>query len=223
MESRLAPGSRPLEIADAFRTRLGLRVLYVADLDAIVHGTPGWSVYSQLIDAGLELLIDAGVDSPGVARKLVEAGAARVIVGLESCPGPSVLREIVAEIGPDRLIFSLDLQAGRPLVAPGCWPGMTPIEIARTVLPQGMDGLILLDLAGVGVGEGVPTADLGAAILREFPGTRLITGGGVRNVDDLALEADRGSAGVLVASALHSGKLNMADLSPYTDGWPASS
>ncbi|MCY2965545.1 MAG: HisA/HisF-related TIM barrel protein [Planctomycetota bacterium] len=222
IESRLVPGSDPLSIASAFRDQLGLTTLYVADLDAIVRGEPGWETYRQLAGAEFELLIDAGVNSPEVARRILDSGAKRVVVGLESCASPETLEKIVAEVAPGRVIFSLDLKRGQPLVAPGCWIGWEPLSIARVVLNAGVDGLIILDLAGVGVGEGIQTADLCQSILQEFPDTRLITGGGVRHRLDLVQEAATGVAGVLVASALHDGRLTAADLASYSTGWPGT-
>ena len=46
------------------------------------------------------------------------------------------------------------------------------------------------------------------------------TGGGVRDVVDLESEAGRGAAAVLVASALHDGRLSAADVQPFSRGWP---
>ena len=64
--------------------------------------------------------------------------------------------------------------------------------------------MIVLDLAGVGAEAGVPTIPLCQRLRAVHgPEIEIITGGGVRNADDLrALEA-AGVDGVLVASALH--------------------
>jgi phosphoribosylformimino-5-aminoimidazole carboxamide ribotide isomerase len=49
------------------------------------------------------------------------------------------------------------------------------------------------------------------------PEVELITGGGVRDADDLAALRQSGVAGVLVASALHDGRLTGHDLAAERD------
>lgn len=223
VQSRLARGAEPLELVRAFRDQFQLATCYLADLDAILHGRPNLRLFDQLKSAGFGLMIDAGVRRLADAREIVKAGAQLVIVGLETSPGPDSLREIVDELGPEQVVFSLDLKEGRPLTLPGSgWEFMGARQIASQVVEAGLQSLILLDLAGVGMGSGIPTAELCGQLRRDFPSLRLITGGGVRNVADLEHEAHRGVAAVLVASALHDGRLTAADVFPYSQGWPAA-
>jgi phosphoribosylformimino-5-aminoimidazole carboxamide ribotide isomerase len=76
-------------------------------------------------------------------------------------------------------------------------------------------GLIVLDLAQVGVGAGLSTAALCQQIREAVPQLPLITGGGVRGPQDLATVETWGVAGVLVASALHDRHLTAADVARY--------
>jgi phosphoribosylformimino-5-aminoimidazole carboxamide ribotide isomerase len=223
VQSRLAQGAEPLELARAFRDQCHLTTCYVADLDAILHGRPNLRLFEQLRGEGFGLLIDAGVRRLADAREIVSAGAQLVIVGLETSPGPESVREIVDELGPERVVFSLDLQRGEPLTLAGSgWEFLGAREIVDRVVELGIESVILLDLAGVGMGAGIPTAALCEELHRDLPGLRLITGGGVRNVGDLEREARRGVAAVLVASALHDGRLTPADVFPFSQGWPAT-
>jgi len=71
--------------------------------------------------------------------------------------------------------------------------------------------LIVMTLGRVGSGAGPDLARL--AEIRALAGARrLYAAGGVRNGADLAALANAGAAGVLVASALHDGRLDVADL-----------
>jgi len=210
--SQLTDSTDPLTVARVVGPGLGLSTLYVADLDAIVHRRPHWALYTELSREVGELLVDAGVACLETARRVLAAGATRVIVGLESCPGPAELRQIVAGLGPDRVVFSLDLLRGEPLTTAPGWRGASPLEIAETAAGAGVESLIVLDLAQVGVGAGVSTATLCRGIQRVAPDLPLITGGGVRGPADLAGLRELGVAGVLVASALHDRRLTAADL-----------
>ncbi|MBE3115648.1 hypothetical protein IMZ68_00435, partial [Candidatus Bathyarchaeota archaeon] len=75
---------------------------------------------------------------------------------------------------------------------------------------MGVLGFIVLDLARVGSGEGVNMDFLKEAIASL--GTGVYVGGGVRGVADLIELRDLGVSGVLVATALHNGKISITDL-----------
>ena len=202
LESCLCESVDPLDMARAIRQRFGFEEVYIADLDAIMHGRVGDSVYRQLHEDGFRLLVDAGVGDAGQAGRVLEAGVERVIVGLESCMSPESLRAVVEAVSAERIVFSVDLQGGVPLGSSE-W-GRDPEWIAALAIDCGVRRLIVLDLAGVGAEAGVPTIPLCQRLRAVHgPEIEIITGGGVRNADDLrALEA-AGVDGVLVASALH--------------------
>ena len=202
IESCLTESVEPLEVARAIRQRFGFDEVYVADLDAIMHGRVGHSVYRQLRDDGFRLLVDAGVGDAGQAGRVLEAGVERVIVGLETCPSPESLRAVVEAVSAERVIFSLDLKGGVPLGSSE-W-GSDPDRIASLAIEGGVRRLIVLDLAGVGVEAGVPTISLCQRLRATHgPEIEIITGGGVRHADDLRQLEQAGVDGVLLASVLH--------------------
>jgi uncharacterized protein related to proFAR isomerase len=73
------------------------------------------------------------------------------------------------------------------------------------------DRVIVMTLARVGSGEGPDLARLGSIIARAGPRT-VYAAGGVRNADDLRALREIGTAGALVATALHSGAITAADI-----------
>ncbi|MGH7200458.1 MAG: HisA/HisF-related TIM barrel protein [Planctomycetaceae bacterium] len=216
IESRIAPTAEPLAVARAFRDRLGLTAFYVADLDAIVARRPQRDICRMLRDEGFTLLIDAGVRSLADADAAFDNGAAAVIAGLETLPSPSVLRDLCERFEAERILFSLDLSNGRPLRRGDGWAD-DPFAIARPAIEAGVRRMIVLDLSAVGVGAGVPTGEL-CQRLRESapgesaPGLELITGGGVRSVEDLQALQSLGIDGVLIASALHDGRIGRKEI-----------
>jgi phosphoribosylformimino-5-aminoimidazole carboxamide ribotide isomerase len=205
--SRLVDRPDALSVARAFRDKLGLTRLYVADLDAILSGRPNREIYRSLADEGFELLVDAGLRDVESAEPILAAGAAQVIAGLETWAAPDELARLCAKIGADRVIFSLDLKQGAPLGDLSKWGAAEPYAIALRAAEAGVKTIIVLDLAQVGAGEGVETAELCRRLLERLPDLRLITGGGVRNLSDLRELSTLGIDGVLVASALHDGRI----------------
>lgn len=219
IESRLAADARPATVARAFVEQLGLREGYLADLDAIAGAAPAWSAFRAAMQAGLRLWVDAGVREATRAAELATfsiegAPLARVIAGLESLDSPAKLTEIVSVVGVERIVFSLDLKHGAPLLSESAqgWSVSAPLAVAATAADCGVRAMIVLDLARVGVGSGAGTEDLCREISRKWPHIELIGGGGVRALADLRSLQAAGCRGALVASALHDGRLSAADL-----------
>jgi phosphoribosylformimino-5-aminoimidazole carboxamide ribotide isomerase len=203
--SRLTSSSAPLDVARALRNEFGFERLYVADLDGIVERRPNWKIARQLIEAGFKLLVDAGVETTEDVRNWSSLGC-EVVIGLESCRSPGELSAMAAAC--ESVTFSLDLQDGVPKRHPAAsdWSD-APLEIARQIMRCGVRKLIVLDLADVGMGDGARTGSLCHSILTEFPDVHLTCGGGVRDREDLRCWREVGVKQVLVASALHDGRL----------------
>ena len=206
--SRLTPSSRPLDVARAFREHFGLAELYLADLDAIAGAEPAWAAYAALRADGFRLWVDAGVREPGRAGKLAAAEVEQIILGLETVAGPAVLAAAVTRWSRERVVFSLDLKGGVPLGDRSGWGRSNAEAVAAEAVAAGVGGLIVLDLARVGGGGGTGTEELCARLVAAHPQVAVIAGGGVRDAADLRRLRDCGVGAVLVASALHDGRLS---------------
>jgi phosphoribosylformimino-5-aminoimidazole carboxamide ribotide isomerase len=202
--------SSPLALARAFRDDFGLAELYLADLDAIAGSPAAIRTYAELRDAGFEMWIDAGVRTLREANMLDEVGTG-VVVGLETLAGPNALAEILARFG-ERVMLSLDLREGEPLGRCDGWKQPDARGIAEESIELGVRRLLVLDLARVGVGAGLGTERLCSALASEHPFVEILAGGGVRDRADLVRLQGCGVSGVLVASALHNGRLTRADI-----------
>ncbi len=215
--SRFGCGSQPSAVARALVRHLGARGVYLADLDAIAGAEPAWQVYRAVLDQGLELWVDAGPRTARAAARLGEFRSAgrdlsAVIAGLESLVDPAALAELVVTVGPRRLVFSLDLFAGRPwTTAPG-WRDLDARQVAALAAQAGVVRTIVLDIATVGTSGGLASLPLCAQLRDMFPAWQIVTGGGVRGVDDLQAAAGAGCDAVLVASALYEGRIGQAEL-----------
>jgi phosphoribosylformimino-5-aminoimidazole carboxamide ribotide isomerase len=210
--SRLARSAEPLAVARAFRDHFGLCELYLADLDAIAGAPAALATYDTLHADSFRLWVDAGIRRAEDARPLAKAAIEGIVTGLETLRGPDVLRALCEEYGGERVIFSLDLKGGMPLGAVAAWQAANAWSIAAQAIGCGVRRLIVLDLARVGVGEGLGTEALCERLARAYPEVEVIAGGGVRDAADLRRLKECGVRGVLVASALHDGRLTRADL-----------
>ncbi|MCE9533427.1 MAG: hisA/hisF family protein [Planctomycetes bacterium] len=207
--STLTSSSQPIDVARALIQHVQATEIYLADLDAINGQPAAFALFEELRALGVSRWIDAGVRTTADALALANHGIEGIICALESLQSPSELATILATLGPTRVIFSLDLKQGMLLGDLAAWSAdpIDPWSILRTIHRLGIRRLITLDLASVGVGQGVATLEICRQLKAEMPEMELITGGGIRNRDDLRVLDEAGVDGVLVASALHQGLL----------------
>lgn len=205
----------PLTLARAYRSKIGLETIYLADLDAILQDRPNWQVYNDLVRDGFQLLLDAGTRTSQRAVSLVEAGVDTVILGLESLSGPRHLMEIVrnSHLNRDRFMMSIDSRNAR-LFFPEThdWPERLTMEgLVEVALDAGVSSFLMLDLARVGSGEGPGGEDRVIDLKRRFPTARFWLGGGLQGKADIDRLEKLPIEGVMVATALHEGRLGRAE------------
>jgi phosphoribosylformimino-5-aminoimidazole carboxamide ribotide isomerase len=201
-------------LAEVYTEVLGVPEIYAADLDAILDRAPQIEATKSLVSLGAPLWLDAGVRSVDDARRAIDLGVHRVVVGLETLPSFDVLTAICAAAGSDRVAFSLDLRDGQPILTNGTGLGDVPSAetIAYLAAISGATTLIVIDLARVGTGRGVDV-ELLKRIHAAMPTLNLVAGGGVRGWDDLLGLAKAGCSAALVATALLDGRITASDIS----------
>jgi phosphoribosylformimino-5-aminoimidazole carboxamide ribotide isomerase len=223
LRSLLHPTADPTDLARSLRDRLGFQSLYVADLDAIEGGPPQVAIYRRLTDLLPQVWIDAGIRDPKSAERLFELDRSKttIVAGLETIGGPQDLAAIVACAGAERVVFSVDLDGGRPrMAAPGAWATEDPLELSRQAIEQGAKRVLMLDLARVGTGRGIGTDDLMIGVRTAHPTVGVFVGGGISRIEEISRIRAAGSSGVLIGSALHDGRIGPDELARLADRGP---
>jgi HisA/HisF family protein len=199
IETPLSPSSAPADVVAGLLKLYPFRRLYIADLDAITGGSPHTTIPLDLAAQfpHLELWIDNGIASAAVAISWLDQGVGYLVIGSESQTDMKLLQTLRA---CPRTILSLDFR--------GTFQGPSEILHNTELWPN---RLIVMTLARVGSNSGPDLTQLTAIIARA--GDRSIyAAGGVRDLSDLLALTNAGVAGVLVATALHTGKLTATDL-----------
>jgi len=210
LQSVLCESADPLEVATTFKT-LGFSELYVADLDAIIDCSTNFQPLKRIADeTGLTLMVDAGVTAMERALSLLTSGVSKLVIGTETLENKSFVSEAARVFGSDRVIVSLDLKGDKVLVRPGFDGSVDPLFLLCEFKEMGVSQVIVLDLTRVGSGEGVNVGFL-KNVLRNLR-INVYVGGGVRNIADLIELKSLGVSGVLVATALHQGKISVEEL-----------
>ncbi len=186
----------PADVVDALLAATTARHIYIADLDAIRRlGGDHTKVIAALAERHpqVEFWVDGGFADADAALALHQATGATPVLGSESLTEPDTLAKLSAAGVP--ALLSLDYRGGVPLGA--AWAHAPEFWPAR---------VIAMELARVG-SEAGPELALIARLRAQRPDVAVIAAGGVRDAVDLAALDEAGVPAVLVASALHDGRL----------------
>ncbi len=210
LKSNLCASTDPVDVAAALKA-LGFSELYVADLDAITGGQVNFSIFKNIAaETGLELMVDAGIDDLKKAESVLKSHVSKVIIGTETLPSISLVAEAVRLFGSEKVVVSLDLMGDRVLSRLALDALTDPVALLRKFQNAGASQIIALDLAKVGSEEGVNMLFL-KKVLKSIK-AKVLVGGGVRDIADLVELKALGVFGVLIATALHSGKISPEEL-----------
>jgi phosphoribosylformimino-5-aminoimidazole carboxamide ribotide isomerase len=215
LKGRLTDTAEPAEVLTALRRVFGFLLCYIADLDAIERQQINRCTIGEMARTGVALIVDAGATTVEQIDALLEIGVRQVVLSSESMQDLTQVETMVKQFDSASLIFSIDLKHGELLVSDPAWQGNPPLDLVRFVIERGIRQLIVLDLAAVGTGHGIPTLKLCQDIRRISPEIRIISGGGVDSAACVTDAAQAGLDGLLIASALHDGRLTANDLAEY--------
>ena len=208
------PSGDATALAGTYLNHLNITELYAADLDAILGRGSQDALVARLAALGAPLWLDAGVSSADQAHRALDLGATYVVVGLETLPSFEVLRDICNAVSRNRTAFSLDLRNGKPIIAAGASDTLrtepAPV-MAACAANAGVGAVIVIDLARVGTNTGLDI-ELISEVREATPALTLIAGGGVRGPEDLRRLNAAGCDGALVATLLHNGRLDAAQI-----------
>jgi phosphoribosylformimino-5-aminoimidazole carboxamide ribotide isomerase len=210
LKSVLCQSSVPLDVAYAFRN-IGFSELYVADLDAITRQTPNYQIIQEIANlTGLKLMVDAGLTSLEEAKKILACHASKVIIGTETLNSKTFVSQAIQTLGSSRVMVSLDLKGEKVLVKLGFDGCKNAMCLLKDFEGMGVSEFIVLDLSRVGSGEGVNVSFL-KDIIKSLS-AHIYVGGGVRSIADLVELKNLGIHSVLLATALHEGKITVPEL-----------
>jgi len=131
----------------------------------------------------------------------------KLILGLESIEFIDVIKESLEIFGRNKIIVSIDMYKEKIISNISLFKAQNSIYVVKKIEDIGVKEVILLDLFRVGqkIG-GIPP--LYTEIRKIFNGNLLI-GGGIRNFEDILMYKERGFSGVLIATALYDGSIDI--------------
>jgi len=199
--------SDPVRVAEEFADQ-GALWIHVVDLDGAKSGEPqNWGSIEAIakgVGDTARIEVGGGVRSLEVARRLLDCGVARVVVGTKLVEDQELAERMFSEL-KEQIVAGIDARQGRVAVAGWVEQSLvTATELAVEMERLGARRIILTDIAQDGMLTG-PNLELlnsvSAAV--KIP---IIHSGGIGALEDLALlfdKSDRRPEGVIVGRAIY--------------------
>ncbi len=200
---------KPAEQARHWR-KMGAKMVHVVDLDAALGTDKQWQHLGAIRNEGVKVQFGGGVRSMLDVQKLLDLGAAKVIIGTQGVKEPVWLQE-VAGLFPGQIILAIDAR-GRDVQIKG-WTesaGKDVVELARSVADIGLGALLYTNVSKEGLLEGID-ADIVKDIREAAPDMPLIVSGGIANIDDLATLDALGVSAVVLGMSIYTGAIDLQD------------
>jgi phosphoribosylformimino-5-aminoimidazole carboxamide ribotide isomerase len=198
----------PLDCARRW-VRAGAEALHVINLDGAFgdHGANAGIIRGILRETGVFMQLGGGIRSLDDARRWLETGVDRIILGTLAVREPDSVDTLSTEVGPSRVMASVDARSGQVVVEGWRAPGGDYLEWARRFEELGAGSLLFTNVDVEGLQEGIRTEP----VERLLGATRLpvVVAGGVTTLGDVAALKALGAAGVVLGSALYSGKIDL--------------
>lgn len=210
-------GDDPLPRAAAF-AEAGACWMHLVDLDAAKAG--GYTLAPLLgriaAETGLQVQTGGGVRSREDVARILDAGAARVVIGSLAVREPDTVLGWLREFGAERITVALDTRED----AAGVWrlPVHGWTETAAATLDEllgryaeaGLRHLLCTDIARDGMLSG-PNLALYGHLHVAWPALRIQASGGIRDVADVAGARAAGCGGAVLGRSLLEGRLTLAE------------
>jgi phosphoribosylformimino-5-aminoimidazole carboxamide ribotide isomerase len=211
----------PLEVAAQYRA-LGARRVHLVDLDGARDGAQAnRAVIRRLLAAfDFQWQVGGGVRVLADVRALLDAGAARVVVGSIAVAVPEELLRWADDVGAGAFVLAFDVRLdaqGIPRLATHGWREQTARtlwEALDAYATHGFIDVLCTDVARDGALEG-PNDALYAQAGQRYPRLRWQASGGVRDARDLARLRACGVAAAICGRALLEQRIDVKELRPY--------
>jgi len=194
----------------------GAEFLHVVDLDGAKAGAPQNLAAVRRIAAAVEcpIQVGGGLRDAASVDAVLDAGAARVVIGTAALRDPEFLDAAVAEHG-ERVVVSVDARGGK--VSLSGWTEVTGEDVADTVAAlseRGAARFLCTEIDVDGTMAGPALREL--ARIAAATSAQVIASGGVGELSDLRALALAGSLapnveGAIVGRALYERKFTVAE------------
>ncbi|WP_426817878.1 1-(5-phosphoribosyl)-5-[(5-phosphoribosylamino)methylideneamino]imidazole-4-carboxamide isomerase [Winslowiella sp. 2C04] len=210
-------GSDPLPRLQDYQ-RQGAEVLHLVDLTGAKDPAARQIPLLQKLLAGVTIPVQVGggIRTKQDVAALLDAGAARVVVGSTAVKQPDEVQQWFKEYGADAIVLALDVRIdadNRKEVAISGWQeaaGVTLEQVIEQFLPVGLKHVLCTDISRDGTLSG-SNVELYKEVTARYPQIAFQSSGGIGSLEDIAALRGCGVQGVIVGRALLEDKFTVTE------------
>jgi len=189
----------------------GAETLHLVDLDGAFEGDrANADALEAVVEAiDVDVQFGGGIRTAHDARRLLEAGVDRVILGTAAVENPAIVDAVAGEF-PDGVMVSLDASDGEVVVQG--WTegtGLDPAEAAARYEAAGAAAVLFTDVDVEGRMDGVRRETVERVV--DAVDVPVVASGGVASLEDLRALRETGAAAAVVGTALYEGVFTLAE------------
>ncbi|PSP77826.1 1-(5-phosphoribosyl)-5-((5-phosphoribosylamino)methylideneamino)imidazole-4-carboxamide isomerase [Halobacteriales archaeon QS_4_69_225] len=189
----------------------GAETLHLVDLDGAFEGDrANADALEAVVEAtDVDVQFGGGIRTANDARRLLEAGVDRVILGTAAVEDPAIVDAVAGEF-PDGVMVSLDASDGEVVVEG--WTeatGLDPAEAAARYEAAGAAAVLFTDVDVEGRMDGVRRETVERVV--DAVDVPVVASGGVASLADLRALRETGAAAAVVGTALYEGAFTLAE------------
>src|SRR5574337_1154379 len=160
IQSVLLQEADPVALLGAYRDILESKMVYIADLDAIMGKGENLAIIAKMAASQpqVKLLVDAGIRSIEQAKLLLDRGVKKVVIASESLVDLDAASRLLAILGTGRALFSIDLKDRAVIWRDPSTESSDPCVVARRLLSLGCCEAIFLKMDCIGYRACAPPA-----------------------------------------------------------------
>ena len=200
----------PLLCAESWLNQ-GAEALHIVNLDGAFGSSKlnAEKITDVIIRTGVETQLGGGIRSLDDARSWLDCGVDRIIISTFAAEDPECLTLLSDEYGSDRIMAGVDARAGEMVTHGWERPAGDFLEWADMFIRKGAGSLLYTNVSVEGLCNGIdpkPVRDLLSTV-----SVPVVVAGGITSASDIEILKDADAAGVVLGSALYSGKITLRE------------
>ncbi|MEP0861943.1 MAG: 1-(5-phosphoribosyl)-5-[(5-phosphoribosylamino)methylideneamino]imidazole-4-carboxamide isomerase [Ignavibacterium sp.] len=203
----------PLEMARTF-SDFDFEWLHIVDLSGAKSGK---LFITELIgriktETKLKIQVGGGIRNLSDAKMLIDKGVDRLVIGSISVIDKQEFEKIISEIGPEKIIASVDVKDDYVMVKG--WTLNSKVRLSDHIkycLSKNVKSFLCTDIKKDGMLTG-PNLELYKNLLSEFPFADLIASGGISSLQDLIALKELNIYAAVVGKAIYENKIDLKEL-----------
>ena len=199
----------PVEVALRWEN-LGASRIHIVDLDGARSGNPdNLRVVKRIVSAvEVPVQMGGGVRTLDSARRIIDAGVQRVMLGTVAVRYPQMVQSACAELGSESVVVAVDSKDGQ--VAVSGWTSASQIQatdLVASMMEVGVQTFLCTDISRDGTLSG-PNYELMHDLV-QVAGRGIIAAGGIASIQHLQRLTDTGVGAAVIGKALYTADIDL--------------